>query len=423
MDIPAAWLSITGEPLDLNTQESFLAYGVVTRSLDTRTSAVVAIKQLHISSSERHNGIPITTLREISILRSLRHRNIVNVLDVAVGEDKLEDVFMVMEYCEQVGTLVYSRWLMLASALEVEVVRAGVMQDMASLMDELKVKFTLSQVKCLARQLLEGLEYIHRNDIIHRDVKLQNLLLTAKGVLKLADFGLSRRYSARPLTPGVVTIWYRAPEILLGTAHYTPSIDLWSAGLIISELLLNEPVLPAETPIAQLAAIVKLLGTPTKEDVEALRELGCPGLVRWQRDGMPSGRADNLARRFEGVATEGTLKFLKGLLRWDMRERWTATEALGRSRRPPRNAEHWWTESPRAVEKEMLPTFLEVRNAAGGSSGKRKLEVPERVKEGKKHGVDEGAGKEFGGYAFDFGGGDGDGDGAGVVKGVKRVMR
>ncbi|KAF2488487.1 Pkinase-domain-containing protein [Lophium mytilinum] len=411
MESPAQWLSITGEPLDMDAQGSFLgncpsistyktlnslgegAYGVVTRSLDTRTSDVVAIKQLHISSSERHNGIPITTLREISILRSLRHRNIVNVLDVAVGEDKLEDVYMVMEYCEQ---------------------------DMANLMDELKVKFTLSQVKCLARQLLEGLEYIHRNDIIHRDVKLQNLLLTAKGVLKLADFGLSRPFSARPLTPGVVTIWYRAPEILLGTKYYSTPIDLWSAGLIIGELLLNEPVLPAETPIAQLAAMVKLFGTPTKEDVDALRELGCPDLVRWQREGMPSGRADNLARRFEGVATDGTLRFLKGLLRWDMRERWTATEALGRGRRPPKNAEDWWRESPRAVEKEMLPTFPEVRNAAGGSSGERKLEVPERLKEGKKHGADEEAGKEFGGYTFDFGGGDEDGA---VVKGVKRVRR
>ena len=81
-----------------------IAYGVVTRSLDTRTSDVVAVKQLLILPSERHNGIPITALREISILRSLKHQNIVNVLDVAVGEEALEDVYMVMEYCEQVGS-------------------------------------------------------------------------------------------------------------------------------------------------------------------------------------------------------------------------------------------------------------------------------------------------------------------------------
>jgi cyclin-dependent kinase 10 len=238
-----------------------------------------------------------------------------------------------------------------------------------------------------------------------------------------ADFGLSRPHSARPLTPGVVTIWYRAPELLLGTRRYTPSIDLWSAGLVIGELLLCEPVLPADTTIAQLAAIVKLLGTPTKEDVDAFKELGCPDLVRWQKEGMPSGRADNLSRRFKGVATDCTLRFLRGLLRWDMRERWTATEALSNGRRPPKDAEDWWRESPRAVEKEMLPTFPEVRNlagAGGSSGGDKKVEVPTRLRGGgKKHGADDGAGKEFGGYAFDFG----DGDGEGVVKGPKRVRR
>lgn len=269
-------------------------------------------------------------------------------------------------------------------------------------MDELKVQFTLSQVKCLARQLLEGLEYLHRNDIIHRDVKLQNILLTAKGVLKLADFGMSRPYSRRPLTPGVVTIWYRSPELLLGTQHYTPSVDLWSAGLIIGELLLNEPVLPGETPIQQLALIVKLIGTPTRDDITALADMGCPELVRWQREAMPSGRADNLERRFRGVSSEGTVRFLAGLLRWYPRERWTASEALGKSRsRAAADAVDWWRESPRAADRELLPTFPEVRNH--GESSERNVEVPDRSREAKKHSADEVSAKESGGYEFIFG--------------------
>lgn len=122
MDPSNQWMSITGQPLNLSSDGGFLgnctsintyktlnslgegAYGIVTRSLDTRTSDIVAVKQLLILPSERHNGIPITALREISILRSLKHQNIVNVLDVAVGEEALEDVYMVMEYCEQVGS-------------------------------------------------------------------------------------------------------------------------------------------------------------------------------------------------------------------------------------------------------------------------------------------------------------------------------
>lgn len=263
-------------------------------------------------------------------------------------------------------------------------------------MDELKVRFTLSQVKCLAQQLLEGLEYLHRNDIIHRDVKLQNILLTAKGVLKLADFGMSRPYSRRPLTPGVVTIWYRSPELLLGTRHYTPSVDLWSAGLIIGELLLNEPVLPGETPIQQLALIVKLIGTPARDDITALADMGCPELVRWQREAMPSGRADNLERRFRGVSSEGTVRFLAGLLRWYPRERWTASEALGKSRsRATADAVDWWRESPRAADRELLPTFPEVRNH--GESSERNVEVPDRSREAKKHSVNEVSAKEPGG--------------------------
>ncbi|KAL8901090.1 MAG: hypothetical protein Q9207_005377 [Kuettlingeria erythrocarpa] len=349
------WLSVTGSPLTLNMQnfQGICAsindynrlnqlgegtYGVVFRAQELASSKIVALKQIRVPHEERQNGVPITTLREISILRSLRHENIVNVLEVAVGESAMDDVYMVMEYCEQ---------------------------DMATLLDELRVEFTMSQVKCLFRQLLLGLEYLHRNDILHRDVKMQNILLTAKGVLKLADFGMARAYSVRPLTPGVVTIWYRAPELLLGTKRYTPAVDLWSAGCVLAELIASEPCLTGDTPMDQLSLIVKLLGSPTPDDLSALSAMGCPDLIRWRRESLAPGRADNLDRRFLANSTTETVNLLRGLLSWHPQARWTAAEALGKGKsRIAALGERWWNESPRAVQRELIPTYPEIRNGA-----------------------------------------------------------
>ncbi|KAI9833594.1 MAG: hypothetical protein M1819_003547 [Sarea resinae] len=391
------WMSVTGQELSFDQAPSCLGrcasissfeqlnqlgegtYGVVYRARDVRSSKIVALKQVRILPEERQNGIPITALREISILRSLKHTNIINVLDVAVGERSLEEVYMVMEYAEQ---------------------------DLAVLIDEHKAIFGLSQVKCLFRQLLEGLEYLHRNDIIHRDVKIQNILLTSKGVLKLADFGMAREYSPRPLTPGVVTIWYRSPELLLGTKNYTPSVDMWSAGLILAELLLSTPCLPGETPIEQLSLIVKLIGSPAPEDMAALLAMGCPDFISWRRQSMPQGRADNLERRFLAETTKETVNVLAGLLRWDPGARWTASEALGKGRSKfADEADRWWREQPRETSRELLPTFPEVRNQKTEDEVRYKGQgagIASRVKLGQD-GEPVGEG-DFGGYVFDFDG-------------------
>ncbi|KAI9786103.1 MAG: hypothetical protein M1835_003155 [Candelina submexicana] len=174
---------------------------------------------------------------------------------------------------------------------------------------------------------------------------------------------MAREYSPRPLTPGVVTIWYRSPELLLGTKHYTPSVDLWSAGLILAELILSVPCLPGETAIEQLSLIVKLLGSPNANDMSALSAMGCPELVTWRRQSLAQGRVDNLERRFLTESTKETVPFLGGLLRWDPKARWTATEALGKGRgKFAAEAERWWKESPREADRELLPTFPEIRN-------------------------------------------------------------
>ncbi|KAL8801009.1 MAG: hypothetical protein Q9182_004753 [Xanthomendoza sp. 2 TL-2023] len=231
---------------------------------------------------------------------------------------------------------------------------------MATLLDELRVKFTISQT----------------------------------------DFGMARAYSVRPLTPGVVTIWYRAPELLLGTKHYTPAVDIWSAGLVLAELIQSEPCLTGETSLEQLSLIVKLLGSPRPDDMAALSAMGCPDLIRWRRESLASGRANNLERRFLASSTVETVNMLRGLLEWNPRARWSAAEALGKGKgQMPVQGERWWKESPRAVEKELLPTYPEIRNGAslkGLQHGGREAEVERSQSELG------GATAGDGGYVFNF---------------------
>jgi cyclin-dependent kinase 12/13 len=116
--------------------------------------------------------------------------------------------------------------------------------DLAGLMDTPTVHFTEAQVKCLLFQLVEGLKHCHENRVIHRDIKASNLLISDKGLLKLGDFGLARHLGdeGRKYTNRVVTLWYRAPELLLGTTDYSWPIDMWSVGCLMAEMLMRKPV-------------------------------------------------------------------------------------------------------------------------------------------------------------------------------------
>uniref|UniRef100_A0A672RWN3 Cyclin-dependent kinase 10 n=1 Tax=Sinocyclocheilus grahami TaxID=75366 RepID=A0A672RWN3_SINGR len=137
---------------------------------------------------------------EISLLLRLRHPNILELKELVVGSH-LESLFLVMSYCEQ---------------------------DLASLLENMQTPFSEAQVKCIVLQLLKGLTYLHHNFVLHRDLKVSNLLMTDKGCVKIADFGLARVYGIplQPMTPRVVTLWYRAPELLLGTKTQTTALDI-----------------------------------------------------------------------------------------------------------------------------------------------------------------------------------------------------
>ena len=166
-------------------------YGTVYKARDKTTGEILALKKVRMHNE--NDGFPITSLREINILSTMHHPNIVNLKEVVVGFKK-DSVFLAFDYCEA---------------------------DVANLVDCLvrdrREYLSIAEIKCIMLQVIRAVAYMHDNDIIHRDIKLSNLLINQRGEVKLADFGLARKicYPLQPYTPKVVTLWYRSPEILL----------------------------------------------------------------------------------------------------------------------------------------------------------------------------------------------------------------
>ena len=168
-------------------------------------------------------GFPITALREIRILQLLNHENIVNLLEICRQYSRHKTTFyLVFDFCEH---------------------------DLAGLLSNINVKFSLGEIKKVMQQMCEGLFFIHTNKIIHRDMKAANILITKTGTLKLADFGLARAISINKAgqpnryTNRVVTLWYRPPELLLGERNYGPAVDMWGAGCIMAEMWTRSPIM------------------------------------------------------------------------------------------------------------------------------------------------------------------------------------
>uniref|UniRef100_A0A0A1WGN3 cyclin-dependent kinase n=1 Tax=Zeugodacus cucurbitae TaxID=28588 RepID=A0A0A1WGN3_ZEUCU len=296
-------------------------YGIVYRARDSRTNSIVALKKVRMD--QERDGLPISGLREIMILKACKHENIVNLLDVVVGKS-LESIFLVMEYCEQ---------------------------DLASLLDNMVQPFSESEVKCITLQVLHGLEYMHSRYIIHRDLKVSNLLMTDNGCVKIADFGLARLYGepTTPMTPQVVTLWYRSPELLLGSPTQTTSVDMWAVGCILGELLSHKPLLPGNTELGQLDLITDLLGTPSENIWPEFLKM--PALENFTLKQQPY---NNLKTKFQYLTVAG-LRLLNFLFMYDPKKRATAEECLQSS---------YFKEPPLPCDPKLMPTFPQHRNLA-----------------------------------------------------------
>lgn len=215
-------------------------YAHVFRARNLHTNQLVALKEITLNAEE---GAPSTALREIAFMKELNHPHIVHLLEVIHTETQLILVFECLE------------------------------QDLKQFLDARRLAnmpLAPLEIKRLLYQLIDATTYCHGHRILHRDLKPQNLLLDQGGaILKVADFGLARGFGipVAGFSPEVVTLWYRSPDVLLGSTVYSTPIDMWSVGCIMAELyLLGTPLFPGKNSADQLGRIFKLLGSPTREE-------------------------------------------------------------------------------------------------------------------------------------------------------------
>uniref|UniRef100_A0AAR2KJN2 cyclin-dependent kinase n=1 Tax=Pygocentrus nattereri TaxID=42514 RepID=A0AAR2KJN2_PYGNA len=209
-------------------------YATVFKGRSKLTENLVALKEIRL---EHEEGAPCTAIREVSLLKNLKHANIVTLHDIIHTDRCLTLVF---EYLDS---------------------------DLKQYLDNCGNLMSMHNVKIFMFQLLRGLSYCHKRKILHRDLKPQNLLINEKGELKLADFGLARAKSVPTKTYSneVVTLWYRPPDVLLGSTEYSTPIDMWGVGCILYEMATGRPMFPGSTVKEELHLVFRLMGTPTEE--------------------------------------------------------------------------------------------------------------------------------------------------------------
>lgn len=268
-------------------------YGVVYKGQNIKTNRFVALKKIRFESEEE--GVPSTAIREISLLKELKHPNIVGLEDVLMQDGRL---YLVFEYLAM---------------------------DLKKYMDLIPrdKSMDMKLIKSYLYQILQGILFCHQRRILHRDLKPQNLLIDEKGVIKLADFGLARAFGipVRVYTHEVVTLWYRAPEVLLGSPRYSTPVDIWSIGCIFAEMVSRRPLFHGDSEIDQLFRIFRTLTTPTEETWPGVSSL--PDF----KPTFPNWRQNTLAQSVKQLDSSG-LDILEKMLVYDPTMRVSAKVAL-----------------------------------------------------------------------------------------------
>ncbi|KAK3227875.1 hypothetical protein Dsin_007737 [Dipteronia sinensis] len=272
------------------------AFGIVCAAVNAETHKQVAIKKIgnafdNIIDAKR-------TLREIKLLRHMEHENVIAIKDL-IRPPKMEtfnDVYIVYELMD--------------TDLQ-QIIRSD-------------QKLTDDHCQYFSYQLLRGLKYVHSANVLHRDLKPSNLLLNSNCDLKIGDFGLARTTSETDfMTEYVVTRWYRAPELLLNCTEYTATIDIWSVGCILGEIMTREPLFPGKDYVHQLRLITELIGSPDDASLGFLRSNNARRYVRQ----LPQCRKQQFATRFPNMS-RGAIDLLEKMLVFDPNKRITVDEAL-----------------------------------------------------------------------------------------------
>lgn len=315
-------------------------FGVVQKAEQKKTKKVVALKQLINHSAKE--GFPITAMREITILKKLHHENVIEITDMIYESPRVLNSQDMLHHRGCFYT-----------------VSPYMSSDLVGLLKNPRVKLTMPIIKGIMVQLLRGLQYIHEQQYLHRDIKAANILIDHNGVVKIADFGLARVYHGVTPTVGqgpgggernytalVVTRWYRPPEILLGERKYTTAVDLWGAGCVFGELFTQNPILAGKSDAHQAQIIFQLVGPP---DIKTWPEAGGLSNKSLLSIGLTCKRS--LEEQYAPIIKDNLgVQFLSGLLTLDPYKRMNALDALNH---PFLNSE------PYPLQAHEMPQFEE----------------------------------------------------------------
>ncbi|KAG5181589.1 kinase-like domain-containing protein [Tribonema minus] len=316
-------------------------FGQVFEAIDRRNKMPVAIKL--VKMERESEGIPITALREIRLLQTLHHLNIVRLIEVVKGSRHPQGEATESPECG-----------------ELHMVFEYVDNDLAGLLEMSPKDLTPIRVKTFMLHLLEGMDYMHKHNIVHRDLKCANLLISREGILKIADWGLARIINGRDqnqaYTQKVITLWYRPPELLMSSKHYGFAVDMWSAGCIFGEMVQRSPLLPGREEPDQLELAARFVLKVNLPDYDHHR-------LNFQNHPRPPQLRQRLFDSFKSHPL--ALEMLQKLL------------ALDPARRPPADEakyDAYFKRPPHAAEPGQLPPL----SGSGYHEHQAKLEVRKR---------------------------------------------